>query len=79
MEFGKWIKTSEQLPPEPQYLHSNHYLATVDNNQVVSVDYVKTNVRNKEVIRWEWIGRICPWEIIAWMPFPEPFKEENLL
>jgi hypothetical protein len=76
MEFGKWIKASEQLPPIPNYLHPQKYLATVVNNQVVSVNYVTTKIRNKEVTRWEHYGKICPWEVIAWMVYPEPYKED---
>ena len=78
MEFSKWIKVSEQLPPEPEWVRPQHYLATVVNNQVVAVDYVKVNVRKQEIVRWEWNGRICPWEIIAWMPYPEPYKEISM-
>jgi len=76
MEFGKWIKTSEQLPPKPKCLENTKYLATVINDQVVAVNYVTTMVRKQEVTRWEYNGRICPWDIIAWMPFPEPHKED---
>ena len=75
MKFNEWIKTSEQLPPEPSKYCTDRYLATVINNQVVTVNYVKTTVRGKEVLRWEWQGRVCPWDIIAWRPFPEPYKE----
>lgn len=73
----EWTKTSDQLPPEPKRAYSQHYLATVVNNQVVAVDYEKTQVRGKEVIRWLWNNRICPWDVIAWMPYPEAYKEEN--
>lgn len=76
MEFGKWIKASDQLPPTPVFQTSIKYLATVINNQVVAVNYVTTKVRNQEVTRWEYQGRISPWEIIAWMPYPEPYKGE---
>ncbi len=34
MEFGCWVKASEQLPPRPEPYRSGHYLATVDNGQV---------------------------------------------
>ena len=76
MEFGKWIKASEQLPPTPVYQHPRKYLATVVNDQVVAVTYVTTMIRNKETTRWEYQGRISPWEIIAWMPYPEPYRED---
>jgi len=68
MEFGKWIKTSEKLPSAPARLQTHKYLTTVVNNQVVSMNYVTIKVRGKEITRWEYNGRISPWEIIAWMP-----------
>ena len=76
MKFGKWINTTEKLPPKPEKYNSKSYLATVINNQVICVNYVKTKIRNKEVIRWEWQNKPCPWDIIAWMPFPEPYNEK---
>lgn len=85
MKFGEWTKTSDQLPPIPiKEYGGDKYLVTVVNDQVVSVTYVRTIIRGKEVLRWEWMGKICPWKIIAWMPFPEPYKEviaplENIL
>lgn len=76
MEKGKWIKTTEQLPPPPvNEFGGDNYIATVVNNQVVAVSYVKTTVRGKKVLRWEWNGKICPWDVIAYMPFPEPYTE----
>jgi hypothetical protein len=76
MKFGEWTKISEQLPSEPENQYGgDYYLATVDNDQVVAVRYNKANVRGKEVFRWEYNGRISPWDIIAYMPYPEPYKE----
>ena len=77
IKFGEWTKTSEQLPPEPKDSYGDEYLATVVNNQVVSLRYVKTTVRGKEIIRWECNnGRISPWSVIAYMPFPKAYQEE---
>lgn len=75
MKFGEWIK-GEILPPEPELYKSGKYLATVVNNQVVAVDYIKTTIRGKEIMRWEYCGRISPWEVVAYMPYPEAYKEE---
>lgn len=73
----KWTAIADRLPPEPGKMYgSKSYLATVADNQVIAVKYVKTSIRNKEVVRWEWQGRICPWKVIAWMPFPECYKAE---
>ena len=75
MKFGEWTKTADQLPPEPSSKYGEHYLCTVINNQVVAMKYLRTTVRGKIVFRWELNGRISPWEVIAYMPFPEPYKE----
>jgi hypothetical protein len=76
MKFGEWTKASDQLPPIPVNEYSgDKYIATVINEQVVAVNYVKRTIRKKEIIRWEWNGQICPWDIIAYMPFPKPYKE----
>jgi hypothetical protein len=77
MHYNKWIKYSEQAPPQPvNKFGGDSYLATVINSQVVAVRYVNRTIRGKEIVRWEWDGRICPWEVIAYMPYPEPYKEE---
>jgi hypothetical protein len=81
MKFGEWTKIADQLPPEPANTYSqdyatDYYICTVDNKQVVVLEYVKTLIRGKKVIRWEWHDRISPWEPIAYMPFPEPYKED---
>lgn len=76
MGFGKWVKMSEQSPVKPTgIIKSDKYLVTTDGNKVLSMEYVVKEIRGKEVIRWEWLGKISPWNIIAWMPYPEPFKE----
>ena len=70
----KWIPVSEGMPPEPKIRDT--YLVTTDTEIVIVANYIKTFVRNKEVIRWEWNGRICPWRIVAWRNLPEPYREE---
>lgn len=75
MKFGEWTLTANELPPEPTTIGGDSYLATVINNQVVAVRYVKREVRGKEILKWEWNERAC-WNIIAWMPYPEPYKED---
>lgn len=74
MKFGEWTKLSDKLPPEPS-VGGDNYLVTVNNNQVVVLKYVKTTVRGKEILRWEYHGRISPWNVIAYMPFPNAFTE----
>ena len=77
MKFGEWTKISEQLPPEPMNSLGRTYIVTVDDNQVVIARYVKTNARGKDVIRWEYNGRISSWNILAWMPLPEPYNNKE--
>ena len=72
-----WTKVSEQLPPEPTNSYGDEYLCTVVNDQVVCLRYAKPTLRGKEVIRWEWRGGPSPWQPIAWMPMPEPYKEDE--
>ena len=75
-EFGKWTKIKDELPPELEKIYiGENYLCTVTGCQVIALKYVKTNVRNKEVIRWEWYGSKSQWEVISWMPFPEADEE----
>lgn len=75
-KFGIWTKTTDSLPPEPKERgDSETYLCTIRNSQVMALRYKKTVLRNKIVIRWEYFDRISPWEVIAWMPFPEAFTE----
>lgn len=73
--FGKWIKITDQLPPEPKLGENKDYLVTTDNGLVLVFSYHKTMVRKKEVLRWEWHNRLTPWKVVAWMEFPEPFVE----
>lgn len=77
MEFGKWIPVKEQLPPEPELnsITYKSYLVTGSYGIVEPMEYVKEIVRNKEVVRWKWRGRISPWEVLAWMPYPEPYDK----
>jgi hypothetical protein len=72
----EWVKLSQKMPPEPQALSGDGYLVTTDRGEVIPVLYVKASVRGKEILRWEWTGRICPWQVIAYMPFPPPFQEK---
>ena len=76
MKFGEWILISEQLPPEPKE-YGDNYITTVNNNQVVVMKYKKTTIRGEEILRWEYMGRISNWNVIAWMPMPEPYISMN--
>jgi hypothetical protein len=75
-KFGVWTKTVDELPPEPKNKYDScNYLCTVNGNQVVALNYIKTEIRNKVVVRWEHFGRPITWDVIAWMSYPESFTE----
>lgn len=72
--IAKWHKGT---PPLHNEMYSRvSYLVTVINSQVVEMDWRCTSVRGKIVHRWEWNGRLSPWEIIAWAEMPEAYKQE---
>lgn len=75
MNFGKWIPVSEALPPKPEG-ESENYLVTIQGLEVKVLSYVKTDWKGEENCHWEWMNKNCPWEIIAWMPLPEPYLEK---
>lgn len=78
MKFGEWTKTADQMPPEPKNVFvRDYYLAITENNLVIAVEYRKETISNKEIIRWKWMERICPWKIVAYMPFPQAYKDEK--
>lgn len=66
----QWVSVVERLPET-----NKNYIAATDNNHVIYAKYVKTIVRKKDVLRWEWYNRICPWNITHWMPLPTPPKD----
>lgn len=72
----QWINLKEQTPKEPSNnYYGDAYLATTSDGQVIYVSYVKRNICNEEVFRWNWNDRICPYDITAYMPLPKPYKE----
>lgn len=72
----KWTKSCEKMPPDPEILDvNNDYLGTTSTGRVIPLKYIKKIVRKKEVIRWEYFGKICRLNIVAWKPFPRPYKE----
>ena len=74
-QFGEWTLTKEEMPPDPSQ-YGDHYLCTVENNQVVAMKYVKARIRNKEIIRWEYMGSpSIPWNVFAFMPFPKAYSD----
>jgi len=76
MKFGVWTKTVDENPPEPEIYKSGYYLCTIVNNQVVALTLEKNIVRGKEVVRWYYNDCVSHWDVIAWMPYPEAYKEK---
>lgn len=71
-----WIPATEQEPPE------DHVLVTLkhseDDYEVTEIDYGILKHEIREHLTYEdfiWAKEIQK-RIIAWMPMPEPYKEE---
>jgi hypothetical protein len=75
-EYGNgWIPCSERLPEG-----GSDYLVTQYNEDAIDeyCDGYRTGIIFFDKLGW-WddIDSSCGWEIIAWMPLPEPYKEEG--
>lgn len=62
----KWIPCSERLPEE-----YGVYLVTNEEGSVFEYDYSDLTVHNG---KWSFMGI----NVIAWMPLPEPYREEAI-
>jgi hypothetical protein len=65
----RWVSCSERLPE-----HGGRYLISVldgVNRRTTVAPYLP---RCKA---WTMTGRMAYWKVIAWMPLPEPYKEEE--
>ena len=65
----RWIPCSERLPE-----HGGRYLISVldgINRRTTVAQYLP---RCKA---WAMNGRMAYWKVIAWMPLPEPYREEE--
>ncbi len=80
-----WIPVEERLPelpdPKEKYQSSKiEVLVTYEGckgNKTTSMDFVKEFVRGKLKSRFYWNGKLSIWNVIAWMPMPEPYKKEG--
>lgn len=63
-----WIPVSERLPEA-----SGTYQATCMDGRIYRSTYAKFQCKLK---RWELTGARSYWKVIAWMPLPEPYKED---
>lgn len=65
----RWVSCSERLPE-----HGGRYLISVldgINRRTTVAPYLP---RCKA---WTMTGRMAYWKVIAWMPLPEPYKEDD--
>ena len=80
---GKWIPCSERLPEE----HIGFYLVTVQKRRITALNVVgcDNTVHDIVIARWDYDRRAPQrgyhWckedKVIAWMPLPEPYREEE--
>lgn len=63
-----WIPVSEGLPEV-----SGTYQVTCMDGRIYRSTYAKFQCKLK---RWELTGARSYWKVTAWMPLPEPYKED---
>lgn len=63
-----WIPVSERLPET-----SGTYQVTCMDGRIYHSTYAKFQSKLK---RWDLTGARSYWKVIAWMPLPEPYKED---
>lgn len=63
-----WIPVSERLPEA-----SGTYQVTCMDGRIHRSTYAKFQSKLK---RWELTGARSYWKVTAWMPLPEPYKED---
>ncbi|HAI51366.1 DUF551 domain-containing protein [Atlantibacter hermannii] len=65
----EWIKWNGQELPK------GNYLVCTERQHVTEMKYTwHANAKTKKgsAPRFEWMGRVSPWEITHYMPLPEP-------
>ena len=65
----QWIPCSERLPEE-----SGTYICTCNDGANIRVSFFKYQKRMK---CWDMTGARAYWQVLAWMPLPEPYKAER--
>ena len=78
-ENGGWIIGRTPTKEECGKYGGTVFLTTVCANSLktIPMSFCYDVVRGKEMGRWKWYGRLAPWEVIAWKPLPEPYKESE--
>lgn len=69
LESTNWIPVSERLPKA-----SGTYQVTCMDGRIYRSTYAKFQCKLK---RWELTGARSYWKVIAWMPLPNPYKEDE--
>lgn len=64
----KWIPVNDKLPD----VSGTHQVTCMDG-RIYRSTYAKFQCKLK---RWELTGARSYWKVIAWMPLPEPYKED---
>ena len=64
---GKWIPCSEEIPKMTGY-----YIATCHDGVCYRTSVVKWSTG------WVLTGARSYWKVIAWMPLPTPYKEDEV-
>ena len=64
-----WIPVSERLPEA-----SGTYQVTCMDGRIYRSTYAKFQCKLK---RWKLTGARSYWKVIAWMPLPKPYKEDD--
>ena len=74
-----WILCSERLP-ETDRMWTKYLVTTIcdtwENPKTMAMDWENTTVYGEKTSRWKWNGKLLPkgWNVIAWMPLPEPYQ-----
>lgn len=71
----KWVSVTERLPEineDETYYKKVIACWGTDIHHVAEMKYCRRIVRGKTVYRFEWDGRISPWEVKYWMELPQP-------
>lgn len=74
--MSEWISVEERLPEEPYGC-----LVTVMDTEPMTMEEFENILPyfvGYDGKRWnDWEGEQCPFEVIAWMPLPKPYKDER--
>lgn len=73
--YGTWIPCSERLPKEAEEYHVTQYKKNAVNEYCDG--YRTARIFFDDHGWWDDVDALAGWEIIAWMPLPEPYRKEK--